>query len=105
MTGAGKNGDNKATHGIGLWKVSFSLVEPACFRKIKVSVMGRMSVVGVAALVTVAVTLKAFADPVFAKPVGDNFAFYEDEACTIAVDAPETGIADCVVLFADDAEY
>ncbi len=67
--------------------------------------MGRMSVVGVAALVTVAVTLKAFADPVFAKPVGDNFAFYEDEACTIAVDAPETGIADCVVLFADDAEY
>ena len=77
------------------------------FQKVtKGPVMEKMKVVGVAALLAVTVAFEASADDrVYAKPVGDAFAFYGDEACTIAVDAPETGIADCVVLFADDAEY
>ena len=42
---------------------------------------------------------------VYAKLSDGTFTYYEDVACEVPVEAPSTGIAGCVVLFADDAGY
>ena len=50
----------------------------------------------------------ANADTIFAKLVADEFAYYTNSACTVEsqlATPPETGIAGCKVLFANDAEY
>jgi hypothetical protein len=48
----------------------------------------------------------AFAgEALYAKLDGSTFFYYDDIACTNAVPAPETGLADVHVLFANDTEY
>ncbi|MBQ9431039.1 MAG: hypothetical protein IJU44_05760 [Kiritimatiellae bacterium] len=58
-----------------------------------------------AATAAAIVSFNAAADTFFAKLVGQNFVYYDDISCENAVEAPETGLGGCTVLFASDLEF
>ena len=59
----------------------------------------------IAATAAAMVSFNSAGDTFFAKLAGDNFVYYDDISCENAVEAPETGLSGCTVLFADDLEF
>ena len=68
----------------------------------------RTESLGVAVLAAVAfaaIAPGAASADTYAKLANGTFAYFSDAECTQSIEAPETGLAGAIVLFADDAEY